>query len=373
MLRAPHDRAEKLAWLRLIRSENVGPITFFKLLSRFGNAASALDALPELAKRGGRGGGLRICPAADAEEEWHRLESLGGMLVAWGESTYPPLLGHIPDPPPLLSVLGQAALLKKRAVALVGARNASSNGRTFAKTLASELGDHGLLVVSGMARGIDAAAHEGALAKGTVAVLGGGVDVVYPRENASLYDRLKETGAVISEVPPGTTPQARHFPRRNRLISGMARGVAVIEAGLRSGSLITARLALEQGREVFAVPGSPLDPRARGTNKLIRDGAALTESADDILAILGTENVRLREPDRPEFAAAATPQADDSELDGARAKILEALGPAPTTVDELLRNCQFSQAVASGILLELELAGRLERHPGGKVSLILGP
>ena len=227
------------------------------------------------------------------------------------------------------------------------------------------------MVVSGLARGIDAAAHEGALATGTAAVLGGGIDIVYPAENRDLYDRIAETGVLLSEVAPGTQPQARHFPRRNRIISGMARGVVVVEASPRSGSLITARMALEQGREVFAVPGAAMDPRARGTNHLIREGATLTESAEDVFAVLADA----RAPEKSETIIDNQYTMNESTsveaTISARDEIIAALGPTPTTVDELLRVCQFSQAVVSTVLLELELAGRLERHPGSKVSLLM--
>ena len=363
---------EKLDWLRLIRSENVGPVTFHRLLRQYGSAGAALDALPRLARAGGRRREIRIAARAEAEREmaWHEAE--GAHLIAWGEPDYPPLLAHVEDAPPLISVLGHPELLGKAAIALVGARNASAVGRRFARELAGELGRAGMMVVSGMARGIDASAHEGALDLGTVAVLGGGVDVIYPRENGALYEALSERGAVLSETPPGTEPQARHFPRRNRIISGIARGVVVVEATQRSGSLITARMALEQGREVFAVPGSPLDPRARGTNNLIRQGAVLTETAADVLAVFD-QRVARRPPAASSLAAPppeapATREAAGS--DAARKSVIESLGPVPVAVDELLRDGQFSTAVISTVLLELELAGRLERHPGNRVSLL---
>jgi DNA processing protein len=363
--------AEKLDWLRLIRSENVGPVTFFRLLDHFGSASAALDALPRMARRGGRAGTVRIAPRETAEREMERLEALGAQLLARGEPGYPPLLAHIEDAPPLIGVLGHASLLTKAAIAMVGARNASAAGKRLARDLAAELGRGGLLVVSGLARGIDAAAHEGALPTGTAAVLGGGIDVPYPLENAAIYEQIRAEGVLVSEVEPGTAPLARHFPRRNRIISGIARGVVVVEANLRSGSLITARMALEQGREVFAVPGSPLDPRARGTNGLIRQGATLTESADDVLRVFGERRIPPRGDDgSARLSAVSMVKPADSDLEKARAAIIESLGPVPVTVDELLRNGQFSPAVASAVLLELELAGRLERHPGNQVSLI---
>jgi DNA processing protein len=363
--------AERIAWLRLIRSTQVGPGTFFRLLERFGTAARALDALPDLARRGGRAGAIRIASQAEADRELAAAARIGATLLAWGEPAYPPLLAHIHDPPPVIYAKGRLDLLAKKTIGVVGARNASVNGRRFAKKLAADLGAGGLMVASGLARGIDAAAHEGALATGTAAVLGGGIDVIYPAENRTLYDRIAETGVLLSEVPPGTQPQARHFPRRNRIISGVARGVVVVEASPRSGSLITARMALEQGREVFAVPGAAMDPRARGTNHLIREGATLTESADDVFAVLADP----RAPARTEISFVnqdiTNELTDVEDAASARQEIIAALGPAPTTVDELLRVCQFSLAVVSTVLLELELAGRLERHPGSKVSLLM--
>ncbi|HEY4636204.1 MAG TPA: DNA-processing protein DprA [Rhodospirillales bacterium] len=367
------SEAEKLDWLRLIRTDNVGPITFRRLLERFGGAGRALDALPDLARRGGAQS-LKPCPKADAEAEMAALNACGARLLAWGEPDYPPLLAHIEDPPPVLSVIGHVDLLAKKAIAVVGARNASINGCRFAERLARDLGQGGLLVVSGMARGIDAAAHKGALQTGTLAILGGGIDVVYPKENADLYKRIAQEGVLMSEVAPGTEPQARHFPRRNRLISGVSRGVVVVEASPRSGSLITARMALEQGRDVFAVPGAAMDPRARGTNHLIRQGAILTESAEDVLNNINESyGAPLADTEAVDFEGISPAPPEPGELEKARKFIEEKLDSAPLVVDEIIRNCQFSPAVVSWALLELELAGRLERHPGNQVSLIKGP
>ncbi len=367
---APLSTEERLDWLRLVRSENVGPITFFQLLARFGSAGEALAALPDLARRGGRMRPIKICPKAEAEREFEAHERLGARLIAWSEAEYPEALAAIEDAPPLLGVLGHAQLLTRRMIAMVGARNASANGRRIARTLAADLGRHDLVIASGLARGIDAAAHAGALEAGTVAVMAGGLDVVYPRENASLYDEIVERGAVISEQPLGTTPQARHFPHRNRMISGLVLAVVVVEATMRSGSLITARLGAEQGREVMAVPGSPLDPRAHGTNHLIRQGATLVQRVDDVIeALSGVLRPRISEP-RERLTAPEPVRPSGSELEQARTDIVEKLGAAPTTVDEIIRQCHFSPAVVSTILLELELAGRLERHPGNQVSLI---
>jgi DNA processing protein len=371
--------AERLDWLRLIRSENVGPVTFYQLLRRFGSATAALDALPRLADHGGRRAPLTLFPRIAAEQELATLDKAGAALIAWGEPGYPTPLAAIDDAPPLLAIKGESSLLGERAVAVVGARNASANGRRLARDLASELGRHGFVVVSGLARGIDAAAHLGAMASGTVAVLAGGVDIVYPPENQELYEAIAAQGAVVAEPALGTVPQARHFPRRNRIISGLSLGILVVEAAARSGSLITARFALDQGREVFAVPGSPLDPRCRGTNDLIRHGATLTESVDDMIAQLPAAlgelaARRAAPPATPSWAP--MPMADGPAADGeeprnsARGQIIERLGPTPVAVDELVRQCQIAPAAVITVLLELELAGRLERHPGNQVSLL---
>ncbi|WP_039852840.1 DNA-processing protein DprA [Magnetospirillum fulvum] len=365
--------SERLDWLRLIRSENVGPRTFSRLLERFGSAAAALDAVPHLAAKGGLRRAIRLCPRAEAEREIVATERVGARLIARIEPAYPRLLAETDDAPPLISVIGAVSLLNRPTVAMVGARNASLNGRNLARRLAADLGRAGLVVSSGLARGIDTAAHEGALATGTVAAQAGGVDIVYPPENAGLWKQIAEAGALVSEMPPGTEPQASHFPRRNRIISGLALGVVVVEANARSGSLITARLAADQGREVFAVPGSPLDPRAAGPNDLIRHGATLTASADDVMAVLSDLIRRpLSEPDRGGFRPALAPPPGEDEAAKARLSITELLGPTPVTVDEIIRQCQLSPSVVSWVLLELELAGRLDRHPGNRVSLLIG-
>ncbi len=363
--------AERRDWLRLARSENVGPATFVALMRQFGSAAEALARVPELSRRGGRSRPIRVASRADAEAELGALAEAGGRLIASCEPDYPAPLAAIHDPPPVISTLGHPHLLAKRAVAVVGARNASAAGRRFAREIAASLGRAGLVVTSGLARGIDAAAHEGALATGTAAVCAGGVDVIYPSENTELYHRIVAEACVLSEQPFGLRPTAVHFPRRNRLISGLSLGVLVIEAAERSGSLITARMALEQGREVFAVPGSPLDPRCRGTNGLIRAGATLTESAQDVLdALAGHLGPRASAPEPPDFDAKPAEIPDEAQLASGRAAVLEALGPTPVTVDELVRECHLSPAVVLTVLLELELAGRLERHPGLRASLV---
>ena len=354
-------------WLRLSRTEHVGPVTFHSLIARFGSASAALDAVPGLARRGG-GKNFVLPDAGEIDREIAQLEKLGGRIIAACEPDYPPGLAALESAPPLISILGHPHLLQKEMIAIVGARNASALARKFTDTLARDLGFAGLVVTSGLARGIDTSAHEAALAVGTVAVVAGGVDIIYPPENEKLYAAIKNQGVIVSEMRLGEAPQARHFPRRNRIISGLSRGTVVVEAAEKSGSLITAQYALDQGREVFAVPGSPLDPRARGANRLIRDGATLTENAEDILAVLrpmlgggfGEE----------EGVGPAPPSPDDldREADRIRAQVEAALGPAPVDVDELIRQLGVSPAAILTVLLELELAGRCTRHPGNRVS-----
>jgi DNA processing protein len=357
---------ERVQWLRLARTPNVGPVTFKQLLSRFGSAAAALAEVPFLARRGG-GEAPKIPDETSIRREVEALAALGGGFIACVEADYPKGLAAMEAPPPLIAVLGHPVVLKKEAVAIVGARNASALGRKLAGRLANDLGEAGLAVVSGLARGIDTAAHEGALPHGTVAVVAGGVDVVYPPENQGLYARIVAEGAVISEIPLGEQPQGRHFPRRNRLISGLARGVIVVEAAEGSGSLITARFALQQNREVFAVPGSPLDPRAKGTNRLLREGAVLVETAGDVLAVL--QPILGRGFDETTEENAPPPEdVSEDEIGRVRAAVTEALGPAPVRVDDLIRLCNAPAMAVLSVLLELELAGKLARHPGNAVS-----
>lgn len=371
MPRAPRvlSDAEKLDWIRLARSEGVGPVTFFHLVRFYGGAAKALAALPELARRSGRKAPIRLGSEKEAERELAAVRRIGAVLLGWLEPAYPVPLAAIEDAPPLMTMRGNVSLLSKRSIAVVGARNASANGRAFAERIARDLGKAEFVVASGLARGIDTAAHKGALDTGTVAVLAGGIDICYPPENQALYDAIAAQGVLVAELPPGTEPLARHFPRRNRIISGLSEGVVVVEAALRSGSLITARLAGEQGREVFAVPGSPLDPRCHGSNNLIRQGAALTESAEDVLRGLGGRRVAaapaaaLAEPDLAPIAPPA-----EADADKARALLIEHLSPSPTAVDELVRQTELPPALVASALLELELAGRVERHPGNRVA-----
>jgi DNA processing protein len=367
--------------LRLIRSEGVGPASYRRLMQRFGEAAAALDALPGLASAGGRSERARIPSRQAIDDEIGAVTALGGRFLILGEAAYPPLLAQLPDAPPALAVLGDIGVLERRAVAVVGSRNASSNGLRIAEALAAELGDKGLVVVSGMARGIDGAAHRGALHVGpTVACVAGGLDHPYPPEHADLQARIAGRGAVVAEAPFGTVPQSRHFPQRNRIIAGLSLGCVVIEAAPRSGSLITADLALTYGRELFAVPGSPLDPRCRGSNNLLRHGAHLTENAADVLAELPASLPPLGPggfAEAPEMLSmgwgvgwGADAPESWAELDRVRGQVLELLGPAPVPVDDLLRRCQFSVHAVLAVLTELELGGRIESLPGNRVSLL---
>lgn len=369
---SPLTRAQRLDWLRLIRSENVGPRTFYRLLETYGDPAKALAHVPALAQKGGRSRPITLCDVKTAERELSMGESLGAALLTAHDPAYPPHLAAIDDAPPIIWVLGDQSLLSKPMVAMVGARNASLNGRNIARRMAADLGRCGLVIASGLARGIDASAHEGALATGTVAVVAGGVDVIYPPENAQLYRDIVGAGAVIAEMPPGTQPQASYFPRRNRLVSGLSLGVVVVEAAPKSGSLITARLALDQGREVFAVPGSPLDPRAQGPNDLLRHGANLTENAQDVLAHLrGHLAQNLGERRKPAAASAPPPSLDEAVVDQARGPVLECLSAVSTGIDDIVRQCPYPQNVVLMVLLELELAGRVERLAGNRISLLM--
>ncbi len=359
--------AERLDRLRLIRSDNVGPRTFRSLMVHCGSAREAVAQLPELARRGGARD-LRIYGEDEARAELAACHRHGISLLAPGERGYPPRLATIEDAPPLLAVRGATDTLTRPMIAIVGSRNASAAGLKFAQALAHDLGEAGFIVISGLARGIDQAAHRASVASGTVAVLAGGHDRIYPREHESLLAAiLAASGAAISEMPLGHEPRARDFPRRNRLISGAALGVVIVEAAQRSGSLITARMAAEQGREVFAVPGSPLDPRAAGTNDLIKQGATLVTEANDIVQAVAPImerplTLQLREDDGDDIAD--EPESTD------RARITSLLGPTPVSIDDLIRMAELSPAIVRTVLLELELAGKLERHGGGLVSLL---
>lgn len=386
---------QRLAWLRLIRSESVGPRTFRALVNRFGGADNVLKALPDLARKAGRR--IRVTPHEEAERELQQAGRLGIVFVATGEADYPKPLQAIDSAPPLIALRGDAAALRRPMVAIVGSRNASAAGLTFTERLARGLGDEGFAIVSGLARGIDTRAHRASLATGTVAVLAGGHARVYPAENAPLLDRIiADGGVVLSEMPLEWEPRGRDFPRRNRIVSGLAHGVVVVEAARKSGSLITARFALEQGREVFAVPGSPLDPRAHGTNDLIREGATLCGSVEHVTTVLAPlvasqpfqSSAREPEPrpsdllvglwDELEWPAASAMLDDEGEAaitarnlsQGDEAVIAGLLGPTPVTMDELSRQSGLSIRVVQRVLTEMEIAGRLERHRGNAVSCV---
>jgi DNA processing protein len=357
---------DAIARLRLIRTSGIGPVTYAQLSTRFGSAAAALAAVPDLARRGG-GRPPVIASRPDAEREMAAVARLGARHLFRGDAGYPTLLAEIDSAPPALIVAGKAGLLDRPAVAMVGARNASAAAVRFARQLAYDLAEAGLVVVSGLARGIDTAAHHGALERGTIAVVAGGSDIYYPPENEALQRRIAGDGLLVAEQPPGIEPKARHFPYRNRIIAGLSLATVVVEAAPRSGSLISARFAAEFGREVLAVPGSPLDPRAQGCNQLIRDGATLIQSAADVLESLNPFGARpLAEPSARYEAPPAS--ADASERD--RAAIAALLGPTAVPVDEIIRQSGLAPAIVQTVLLELELGGRLERHAGGRVSLI---
>jgi DNA processing protein len=390
---------QRFDWLRLVRSENVGPRTFRALATNCGSVAGALNALPELAKRGGARRPIRIASVEEVEKELIAALKLGVRFVALGEADYPPALQEIDSAPPILALRGQAAVLRKAAAAIVGSRNASAAGLTFAERLARGLGQAGYIIVSGLARGIDQRAHIASLETGAVGVLAGGHGKPYPSEAVPLMERMVESGAVLSEMPIEWEPRGRDFPRRNRIVSGLALGVVVVEAARGSGSLITARFALEQNRQVFAVPGSPLDPRAEGTNDLLKQGASICTGADDVLTAL--EPVRSSdlavmretsgEPGEPlwgeqalygvdpqstprtrigeEFDdASGAPYRADDETEAARERIVALLGPSPITLDELARAAEASARAVRVALLELEVAGRLE-YSGDRVAL----
>ena len=388
---APLDDAQRLACLRLIRSENIGPVTFRELINRYGGAARALEALPELSRRGGKGRPLKICAVDAAEAELEAAEQIGARPLFTIEPDYPPLLAHLEMPPPLIYAKGRLDLLTRASIAIVGSRDASAAGRTLTRNLSIELGKAGLVIVSGLARGIDAEAHQAALNTGTIAVLAGGLDIVYPPEHAALHAQLSDIGCLVSEMPPGFVPRGQDFPRRNRIISGIANAVIVVEAARRSGTLITARRAAEQGREVFAVPGHPLDPRAEGTNHLLKNGATMVTSAADILDVLGPSlkpRFSFREPGPPpdvdealipvdqgspnKKSAETAPETPSPphDADSERARVLAVLGPAPVNIDELVRVTGLSARVIQAAILELSLAGRIERHGQNLVSLI---
>ena len=355
------DAADRL---RLIRSANIGPVSYHQLVARFGTAAASLDAIPMLASRAGGKAPVLADPKI-VERERAAVARLGARHVFIGDPDYPPLLAELDTAPPVLIVRGNANLAQRRAVAIVGARNASAAACRFARDLAYGLAGEAIVVVSGLARGIDTAAHQGSIDGGTIGVIASGIDIAFPPENAELQARVGEGGLLVTEYPPGTEPIARHFPQRNRIIAGIAVGTIVVEAAPRSGSLITARLAGEAGRDVMAVPGSPLDPRAQGCNQLIREGATLIQSVADVVEAIGPIDARMLRS--PASGYGAPPPADAS--DAERRRLVALLGPVPVAIDELIRQSGLSPAVVQMVLLELELGGRLDRHSGGRVAL----
>ncbi|MEO0544225.1 MAG: DNA-processing protein DprA [Pseudomonadota bacterium] len=366
------DEQQRIAWLRLIRSENVGAATFRDLINHCGSAQTALQMLPELAKRGGRLSKVRVTTEGEAVEELKAVKRYGARIVGIGEPDYPPLLRQIEHAPPMVTIRGNSRVFTHPAIGIVGSRNASMVGIKMATRLASELGGEGFAIVSGLARGIDRAAHEASLARGTIAVLAGGIDRPYPPENHDLLEKIERDGfgCSITEQPAGWEPRARDFPKRNRLIAGLSIGLVVVEAAKRSGSLITARLAGELGRQVFAVPGSPLDPRASGTNGLIRDGATLVTCAEDVLEAV---NPTINQDESNQIQASLLEPEDTFSLpppETVREEILSLLGPTPTDVDDVIAQTGASPSEVFLVILELDLAGRIERHSGNRVSLI---
>lgn len=366
------DMKERMSWLQLSRTENIGPVTFYRLLEAYGSASKAIEALPELAKRGGRAKPLIAAPLTQVEREYQALKKFGGDILCAGEEAYPVSLAAIDDAPPVITYTGNLNLLKQTCVGIVGSRNASLNGRKFTEKLARDLGTAGVSVISGLARGIDTAAHAGSIETGTVAVLGGGLDIIYPPENQNLYAQIREKGLIIAESPFEQQPFAQSFPRRNRIISGLSQGIVVVEATFKSGSLITARMAGEQGRDVFAVPGHPLDPRAEGPNALIRDGAVLIRHAADILESISTfQSGSLQDSASQKYEPLQpVPRIDDQTLERVRDEVLACLSHTPVSVDEIIRSAALPPAAVQIVVLELELGGRIQRLPGHRIALI---
>lgn len=370
---ALNDR-QRISWLRLIRSDNIGPATFRDLINHFGTAETALAMLPELSRRGGSTRAIRIATEAEAEQELETAARFGARFLGIGEPDYPSALRQIDGAPPLLAVKGDLSAASLPAVGVVGSRNASISGAKFAALMARDIGRAGYAIISGLARGIDTAAHRASLETGTIAAMAGGLDRPYPPENIDLLREIWDgRGLAISEMPFGWEARARDFPRRNRLIAGAALGVVVVEAAARSGSLITARLAGDFGRLVFAVPGSPLDPRCEGTNGLLKDGATVTTRSDDVLQALAPlsqidllSGHEAKEPASDEEHQPTPPPSDSD-----RTRITDALGPTPVEIDDIVRHTGLAPAAVYLVLLELDIAGRLHRHPGGLVSIAM--
>ncbi|MDD3020202.1 MAG: DNA-processing protein DprA [Alphaproteobacteria bacterium] len=360
--------AEQIDQLRLYRTESVGPITFHRLMQKYGSASEAIAALPHIVKTKQ----VSVASRADAEREIDALEKLGGQMIFAGDDHYPLSLSAIEDAPAVLSVIGNLGLLQKQSVAIVGSRNASLNARKLASKMARDLGEADFAVISGLARGIDTAAHEGSLSTGTVAVVAGGVDIIYPKENTDLYKKICENGAVISECALGMQPLAQHFPKRNRIVSGLSEGTVVVEANFRSGSLITARMAAEQGRDVMAVPGFPSDPRSEGTNALIRDGATMVRHAADVIeAVQSFLKEHVQRQTSLQGLAGLSDSAEIIEFPSANVRdvILPELSTTPVGVDEIIRTCHLKSAEVQGLLLEMELDGTIFRLPGNRICL----
>lgn len=356
------DRFDRL---RLIRSPNIGPVSYRQLIGRFGNASAALEALPDLVKKGGRNSGKIIANSAEIERELAIADKLNARHLFLDDADYPELLAEADNAPPVVTIRGNVELFTRSPVAMVGARNASAGAVRYARKLAFDLGEAGCTVVSGLARGIDTAAHIGSMDSGTIAVIAGGIDVAYPPENATLQDEIAERGLLVAEMPPGTEPRARHFPHRNRIIAGLSLGTVVVEAAPKSGSLITARLAAEAGREVMAIPGSPLDPRSRGCNQLIREGATLVQDASEIAELIRPIDIRASRS----RTAPTTPAPLVEGSSGERGAVIDLMGMTYIPVDELVRQSGSSASVVQMVLLELELAGKLERGAGNMVRL----
>jgi DNA processing protein len=365
----PLTHQQRHDWLRLIRSENVGPATFRDLINYAGSAANALQMLPELSQKAGLRRSIKLCSVAEATAELAAVDALGAKIIGLGEPEYPPLLRQIDSPPPMVTIRGSFDVFARQAIAIVGSRNASVAGRKIASQLSADLAARGIVIISGLARGIDAAAHSAAKAQGSVAAMAGGLDRIYPEQNIQLAeDLIAGGGAHITEMPLGWQPRARDFPRRNRLISGLSCGVLVVEAAERSGSLITARLAGEQGRDVFAVPNSPLDPRGAGTNRLLKQGAVVVTAVADILETITAQDTLINQPpvDWREDEGDRIPRPP---IDSMRQRIIDCLGPTPIQIDDIIRYSGCTPSEVYYVLMELSLAGKLERHRHNLVSI----
>lgn len=359
---------EKLDWIRLIRSENIGPRTFINLLDIYGSASEALKKIPQMSLRGGRSKPIKVCSLDSAKKEVELCKKYGARVIALCENEYPKILRNIPDPPPVITVLGDVNIFKKKSISLVGSRNASANSCKIVSELARDIGKGGFNTVSGLARGIDACVHKSSIDTGTIAVIAGGINNIYPQENRSLYAEIPKKGIIISEMPFNTIPKPHYFPRRNRIISGLSLATIVIEARLNSGSLITASYALDQGRDVFAVPGSPADPRSKGSNSLIKKGAYVVETFQDILDVLSGIG-SLKENTGFDFETLKIVVDDNVDLSDARSEVISKLGINPTLTDDIIRYTGLSASIVITILLELELAEKVDRIEGNKFSL----